>query len=128
MVENPSTLLVVQSDIAPELEPEFLRWYDEEHFPQRLAVPGFQRARRFEAGPQPASGAGLDVAPPPRHLAIYELDGLHVLESEAYRRLIANPTEWTKRIRSTFQLRLRSSYVERFAMRPDDPGVAKFRQ
>ena len=127
MAENPRTLLVVQSDIAPDLEPDFLRWYDEEHIPQRLAVPGFRRGARFQAGPPPPSGSGLDVAAPPRHLAIYEVDGLHVFESEPYRRLIANPSAWTKRIRSTFNLRLRHPYVEQFALTPDDPRVDAFR-
>jgi hypothetical protein len=52
---------------------------------------------------------------------------LHVFESEPYRRLIANPTEWTQRIRSTFSLRLRSPYLERFRLAPDDPRVDAFR-
>ena len=45
------TLLVVLSDIRPELEADYLRWYDEEHIPQRLAVPGFLGAARYAAGP-----------------------------------------------------------------------------
>jgi len=127
MVEDPRTLLVVQTDIAPELEADYLRWYDEEHIPQRLAVPGFRGAARFEAGPPAPTGTGLEVAKPPRHLAIYEVDGLHVFESEPYRRLIDNPTAWTQRIRSTFSLRLRSPYLERFRLAPGDPRVDAFR-
>jgi hypothetical protein len=127
MPDKPRTMLVVLSDIAPELEPDFLRWYDEEHIPQRLAVPGFRRAARFQAGPAPVSGSGLEVEPPPRHLAVYEMDGVEVLESEPYRRLIANPTEWTRRIRSTFSLRLRHPYVEHFALTADDRRVDRFR-
>ena len=126
--EAPRTLLVVMSDIRPELEADFVRWYDEEHLPQRLAVPGFMRAARFEAGPAVFSG-GLEMPgePPPRHLAVYEMTGPEVLESEPYRRLIANPSEWTRRIRSTFDLRLRHSYVERFRLSADDPRVDTFR-
>lgn len=127
MAENRRTLLVVQSDIAPDLESDFLRWYDEEHIPQRLAVPGFRGATRFVAGPPPVSGSGLEVAPPPRHLAIYEVDGLHVLSSEPYQRLIASPTEWTRKIRSTFNLKLRHPYLEQFTLTPDDPRVSRFR-
>ena len=127
MADDPRTLLVVQTDIAPELEADYLRWYDEEHIPQRLAVPGFRGAARFEAGPPAPTGAGLEVAAPPRHLAIYEVDGLQVFESEPYRRLIANPSEWTRRIRSTFSLRLRHPYVEHFALTADDPRVDRFR-
>jgi hypothetical protein len=127
--DRPRTLLVVLSDIRPELEPDFARWYDQEHLPQRLAVPGFIRAARYEAGPVVYSG-GLTMpeAAPPRHLAAYEMEGPEVLESEAYRHLIANPSEWTRRIRSTFQLRLRHSYVERFRLSADDPRVDVFRR
>ncbi|TMF92012.1 MAG: hypothetical protein E6I08_00840 [Chloroflexi bacterium] len=127
MPDKPRTMLVVLSDIAPELESDFLRWYDEEHIPQRLAVPGFRRAARFQAGPPPVSGSGLEVESPPRHLAVYEMDSVEVLESEPYRRLIANPTEWTRRIRSTFSLRLRHPYVEQFGLTDDDPRVDRFR-
>ena len=35
--------------IAPEREAEFNRWYNEEHVPERLAIPGFRKARRFKA-------------------------------------------------------------------------------
>ena len=126
--ERPKTLLVVLSDIRPELEADFVRWYDEEHLPQRLAVPGFIRAARYEAGPAVYSaGLAMPEAPPPRHLAVYEMEGPEVLESEPYRHLIANPSDWTKRVRSTFDLRLRHSYVERFRLDADDARVARFR-
>lgn len=127
-VNGAKTLLVVLSDIADELVPDYLTWYDEEHIPQRLAVPGFVRASRYEAGP-PVFSAGLvqPEQPPPRHLAIYEMTSGAVLASEPYRQLIANPTDWTRRIRSTFDLRLRASYVERFHLEAGDPRVDRFR-
>jgi hypothetical protein len=126
--DRPRTLLVVLSDIRPELEPDFIRWYDEEHLPQRLAVPGFLRAARFEAGPAVySSGLAMPEAPPPKHLAVYEMEGPEVLQSATYRDLIANPSEWTRRVRATFDLRLRHSYVERFELSADDPRVDAFR-
>lgn len=128
MEPGARALLVVLSDIRPELEADYLKWYDEEHIPQRLAVPGFFRAARYQAGP-PVFSASLAMPeqPPPQHLAIYEMTGPEVLESEAYRQLIANPTESTRRIRSTFDLRLRSAYVERFRLEAGDPRVDAFR-
>jgi hypothetical protein len=123
------TLLVVLSDIRPELEPDFIRWYNEEHLPQRLAVPGFIQAARYEAGPAVYSASlAMPETPPPKHLAVYEMERPEVLESEPYQRLIANPSEWTQRIRSTFELRLRHSYVERFRLSADDPRVEAFRR
>jgi hypothetical protein len=128
-VKAPRTLLVVLSDIRKELEADYLKWYDEEHIPQRLAVPGFLRAARFQAGPPVFSGSlAMPERAPPGYLAVYEMTSPEVLVSEPYRRLIAHPTEWTKRVRSTFELRLRASYVERFRMEGGDPRVDAFRQ
>ena len=79
-------LLMVWVDVPSDKEKEFNRWYNEEHLAERLAVPGFLSAARYEA-----------VKGGPKHLAMYELDSPSVLESDAYKRLAAQPTEWTKR-------------------------------
>jgi hypothetical protein len=42
-------LLVVWTDIAAEYEVEFNEWYDKEHIPQLLGVPGFETGRRYQA-------------------------------------------------------------------------------
>ena len=81
-----SGLLMVWADVPSDREKEFNRWYNEEHLAERLAVPGFLSAARYEA-----------VKGSPKHLAIYELDSPAVLASDAYKRLQAQPTEWTKR-------------------------------
>ena len=33
-------LLLVYSDVAPENDEEYNRWYNEEHIPERLSIPG----------------------------------------------------------------------------------------
>ena len=33
-------------DMAPDMRAEFEHWHSHEHFPERLAIPGFQRATR----------------------------------------------------------------------------------
>jgi hypothetical protein len=81
-----TALLMVWADVPAEKEAEFNRWYNEEHLAERLSVPGFLSAARYEA----VKGA-------PRHLACYELEDVTVLESEAYRRVQLNPTAWTRR-------------------------------
>ena len=40
-------LLMVWTDIDAEFEAEFNRWYDEEHVPRLLQVPGFLSAGRY---------------------------------------------------------------------------------
>ena len=32
-------MLMVFTDVAPEVEEEFNRWYNEEHLPERLSIP-----------------------------------------------------------------------------------------
>jgi hypothetical protein len=94
-------LLLFTADIDPALEPEFHRWYEEEHIPERMAVPGFLTARRFRA-----------IEGGPKFLAIYDLETPDVLASEPYLRLIgANKSPWTRRMESQFTNARRNVYV-----------------
>jgi hypothetical protein len=79
-------LLMVWCDVPADKEAEFNRWYNEEHLAERLGVPGFLNAARYEA-----------VKGGPRHLAVYELESAAVMESAAYKKVADNPTPWTKR-------------------------------
>ena len=81
-----SGLLMVWVDVPADKEKDFNRWYNEEHLAERMAIPGFLSAARYEA-----------VKGGPKHLAYYELESPAVLESAAYRKVSENPTEWTKR-------------------------------
>ncbi len=76
-------LLIVQMDVEPEWEEEFNRWYNEEHLPDLLKVPGFFGARRFVA----EEGQ-------PKYLAFYEVESSDVLLSEPYTQLRTNRSEW----------------------------------
>jgi hypothetical protein len=80
-------LLMVWTDVPADKEKEFNRWYNEEHLAERLAIPGFLSAARYEA-----------VKGTPKHLAYYELESPAVLESAAYKRVSEHPTDWTKRV------------------------------
>ncbi|RKK06228.1 hypothetical protein EBE87_18950 [Pseudoroseomonas wenyumeiae] len=71
------------------LEEEFNAWYDTEHVPDRLAIPGFESGTRFHSL---AGGA-------PRYLAFYDLASVAVIESPEYLRVsFDQATPWTKRI------------------------------
>ena len=80
-------LLMVWCDVPADKEPEFNRWYNEEHIAERLSIPGFLSAARYEA-----------VKGGPKHLAVYELENAAVMESDAYKKVSNNPTPWTKKI------------------------------
>jgi hypothetical protein len=81
-----SALLMVWCDVPADREGEFNRWYNEEHLKERLSIPGFLSAARYEA----TKGG-------PKHLAVYELENAGVMESDAYKKVANNPTEWTRR-------------------------------
>src|SRR6266571_2431071 len=79
-------LMMVWADVPADKEKEFNRWYNEEHLAERLALPGFLSGARYAA-----------VKGGPKHLAVYELESVAALESDAYKRVRTNPTAWTKR-------------------------------
>lgn len=87
-----SALLAVWNEVAPEHEADFAAWYLREHLPERLAVPGMTRARKYRA-----RDAGS-----PANMALYEAETRDVLTSGAYRDQLANPTEWTRRTTTRF--------------------------
>jgi len=87
MALKGSGLLMVWANVPADKEPDFNRWYNEEHLAERLAIPGFLNAARYEA-----------VKGGPKHLAVYELENAAVMESPAYKKVQANPTPWTQRI------------------------------
>jgi hypothetical protein len=87
-VQTRPGVLMVAMEPPAALDEEFNDWYDTEHFPQRRALPGFLDAARW-----------VCVDGWPRWLAIYELDSMAALESEAYRAVSgANSTPWSRRV------------------------------
>lgn len=80
-------LLMVYSEVPAELEDEYNRWYNEEHIPERLSIPGVLNAARYEA-----------VAGGPKYLACYELDSPDAWYSDDWQKWLKNPTEWSKRM------------------------------
>jgi hypothetical protein len=88
---QPPGLLSVWNDIDAEYEDEFNAWYDEEHFPERLGVPGFLTARRYR-----------DTSAPHRYAAIYDTASVAVLTSPAYLARLANPSPRTRAVMPHF--------------------------
>jgi len=88
-----SGLLVTMTEPPPEMEEEINAWYDTEHIPERVAVPGFLNARRYSR----------DEAP--RYLALYDVDQPEVFDSEAYCVYFEGRrrTVWTARMGSKFR-------------------------
>ena len=80
-------LLMVYCDVPAEHEEEFNRWYNEEHIPERLAIPGVLNAARYKA-----------VEGGPTYLACYELTSSDAWYAEDWQKWLKNPTAWSKRM------------------------------
>ena len=94
-------LLLFMTDIDPAHEDEFNRWYEEEHHAERMTIPGFLSARRFQA-----------VEGTPKYLAIYDLESPDVLQSAPYQHIAgAGKSAWTRRMETLFVNGRRNVYV-----------------
>jgi DNA-binding transcriptional MerR regulator len=79
-------LMIIRTDVAPEMEEEFNRWYNEEHIPLLLRVPGVLWAKR-----------GVNIEEGQKYIAVYEHESVEVQQTPAYRNALE--TDWTHRIR-----------------------------
>lgn len=81
-------LLLVLMQPPSSQEEEFNDWYDTEHFPQRLALPGFLDGQRW------VCSEGW-----PRYMALYELENEDVLNTAQYLSVSGTrSTPWSRRI------------------------------
>lgn len=71
-------------DIAPEVRAEWEAWHTEEHFPERLGIPGFLRGSRWVA---PSGGS---------YFVLYETEDVATLTGSAYLARLNNPTPWSR--------------------------------
>jgi hypothetical protein len=90
-------MLLTSMDIDPSDEADFNRWYDREHLEERVAIPGFLEARRYIAH----NGS-------PKYLCLYSTQTFEVLDSPAYRTVLANPTDWSKTSMARFKNMIRA--------------------
>ena len=95
------TVLVVMMDVDPEDEEEFNRWYNEEHLPERLEIPGYISARRFKL----EEGEGVL-----QYLCIWELEDGSPLSSEEYQAQRRRPSELRDRVYANIKSRKRGLY------------------
>lgn len=92
-------LITVWMHVPAEREPEFNDWYDHEHVPQVVALPGFVRGRRY----------AVDGATP-KFLAWYDTADERVEPGADFQRFVANPTPWWTRLAASFEHRSRMNF------------------
>jgi len=76
--------VLIWNDVAEEGRERFYEWHDREHMPERMALPGFRRGRRFRK-------AGHS----PEWLTMYEADDLSAVTSPDYLARLNAPTPAT---------------------------------
>ena len=80
----PTGRLAIWNGCVPELETQYEYWYQTEHLFERMAIPGFQRARRY-----------VSVDHRYQYLTYYETDSPDVLTSAEYLQRVNHPTPMT---------------------------------
>ncbi len=74
-------------------EEDFNEWYNREHIDERVWMPGFHRARRYV---DCTGDARI------RYFATYETDTVEDLADPEYMKLLADQSDWSKRVMKTF--------------------------
>jgi hypothetical protein len=92
-------LLMAAVDFSNVDEQDFHAWQDQEHIPERLAVPGFINGQRWVGADNPKISVNT-----------YDLENLAVLESAPYLAFAYdNASAWTKRLSPSFRRLMRST-------------------
>lgn len=89
--------VLIWNDVADGARDAFYRWHDKEHIPERMALPGFLRGRRYA---RPGHS--------PEWLTVYEAEDLAVLTSPEYLARLDQPTPATRAILPHFRNTSRS--------------------
>ncbi len=98
--------VVIWNDVAPEGRDQFYAWHDNEHIPERLAIPGFRRGRRF-----------ISPSHSPEWLTLYEADDLSVVTSTPYLARLNAPTPATVSALEHFRNTSRAACTRRALVR-----------
>lgn len=85
-------VVAIWHDLLPEAKADFYEWHNREHMPERVAIPGFRRGRRYLA----SAGA-------PEYFNLYEADTPEVLAGADYLARLNHPTPWTQRAVASFR-------------------------
>jgi hypothetical protein len=98
---GPPGVLAIWNDREDAIAPVYEHWYVSEHVPERLAVPGFLTARRYER----CGGDG------PQFFTFYELASPDVLSSSAYLERLAAPSPLTRQVMAQFRNMVRTACI-----------------
>ena len=107
-----AAVVAIWNGIRPEGRSDFFEWHNREHMPERVAIPGFVRGRRYEA-----------VDAHPEFFTLYETMSVDVLSGAEYLARLNAPTEWTRRATAHFTDTARSLCRVAVSMGPGSGGL-----
>jgi len=84
--------VIVWNDVTEAGREQFYDWHDKEHIPERLAIPGFRRGRRY-----------IRPGHSPQWLTLYEADDIDIVVSPGYLERLNAPTPRTTRTLQYFR-------------------------
>jgi len=87
----PPVVLAVSMSVPDSVVPDMEAYYEQEHYPLLLDVPGWRRARRFVL----ASGPGTDNTAP-KYLSLHEIESEAAFDEPGFKAAVSTP--WYKRI------------------------------
>ncbi len=79
-------MLITWMNVDPAEEQDFNLWYDREHLAERVGIEGFLEARRWIAEQAPT-----------KYFCTYSTATFEALSSPAYKAILANQTDWSKK-------------------------------
>ncbi|MUN36478.1 hypothetical protein [Actinomadura litoris] len=108
----PPLLLARSLAVEPEHAAGVGEWYEREHVPALLAIPGWRRVRRF----------ALEDGDAPRLLALHEIDDPSVFDTTAFR--AATDTPWRTEIMRRALANERRLFTYHSTFQPDGAPAA----
>ena len=104
-----TTVLIVMMEVDEADDEVFNKWYNEEHLPERMSIPGYISARRFMLDPADEQANGVL-----RYLCIWELENDSPLQSQLYKDQNARPTPTKEAAGAVVKQRARGLYRQIF--------------
>jgi len=105
IIPRTRVIFVVGHEVPQNRHQEFNAWYDTEHIPALLSVPGFLSVRRFKLVERPIVNRGGSV---PQYFTIWDIEDENALASSAFQK--AANSRWSDWVRSWYTRKIRSLY------------------
>ena len=86
------------ADLPPKVVDEYNAWYNTEHIPSYLEIPGFLNSRRFRIVGGKLGSLPNAKMPGPQFIALYDLANDKAFETEEFKQRSGTP--WSTRVRS----------------------------